>query len=174
MMTKNSETTIQSAIAWCLAWGDQAEPQHPDVIEQMRQVLPSDRPLPDSAQPFLEQAQQLAQLELPNNCIGLKAIVQQHPNLWNAKIGLVYGGATKIKQYVFETNKLQEIRGASALLDRINLCDLKAFFDPNPSHPARSCLLKENAAASECPDSRPNCLFHRWQHSCFLPSPFCK
>lgn len=32
-------------------------------------------------------------------------------------IGLVYGGATKIKNYVFEAPKLPEIRGASALLD---------------------------------------------------------
>ena len=48
--------------------------------------------------------------------------------LWNQKIGLVYGGATKIKQYVFESADLQEIRGASALLDRINLIDLPAFF----------------------------------------------
>jgi len=48
--------------------------------------------------------------------------------LWNQKIGLVYGGATKIKQYVFESADLQEIRGASALLDRINLVDLPAFF----------------------------------------------
>ena len=32
-------------------------------------------------------------------------------------IGLVYGGATKIKGYVFEAPKLPEIRGASALLD---------------------------------------------------------
>lgn len=34
-------------------------------------------------------------------------------------IGLVYGGATKIKGYVFESPKLPEIRGASALLDRV-------------------------------------------------------
>jgi CRISPR-associated protein Cmr2 len=35
-------------------------------------------------------------------------------------IALVYGGATKIKGYVFEAPKLPEIRGASALLDWIN------------------------------------------------------
>ncbi len=36
------------------------------------------------------------------------------------KIALVYGGATKIKEYVFEAPKLPEIRGASALLDWVN------------------------------------------------------
>lgn len=36
------------------------------------------------------------------------------------RIALVYGGATKIKEYVFEAPKLPEIRGASALLDWIN------------------------------------------------------
>lgn len=46
----------------------------------------------------------------------------------NYPIGLVYGGATKIKQYVFESDKLAAIRGASGILDRINLVDLPAFF----------------------------------------------
>jgi CRISPR-associated protein Cmr2 len=46
----------------------------------------------------------------------------------NPHVALVMGGATKIKQYVFESAKLPEIRGASALLDRINLVDLPALF----------------------------------------------
>ncbi|WP_035991668.1 type III-B CRISPR-associated protein Cas10/Cmr2 [Leptolyngbya sp. KIOST-1] len=73
-----------------------------------------------------------ANLQTPFDAIqtiaDLKRLVQDHPVLWNQKIGLVYGGATKIKQYVFESADLQEIRGASALLDRINLIDLPAFF----------------------------------------------
>ncbi len=36
------------------------------------------------------------------------------------QVALVYGGATKIKGYVFEAPKLPEIRGASALLDWVN------------------------------------------------------
>jgi CRISPR-associated protein Cmr2 len=40
------------------------------------------------------------------------------------KIALVYGGATKIKDYVFEAPKLPEIRGASALLDWVNEVEL--------------------------------------------------
>ena len=58
----------------------------------------------------------------------LAQFVDAHPLLRDARVGLVYGGATKIKQYVFESADLQEIRGASALLDRINLIDLPAFF----------------------------------------------
>src|SRR5207253_1002052 len=45
------------------------------------------------------------------------------------QIALVYGGATKIKGYVFEAPKLPEIRGASALLDRINQKDLPKLWD---------------------------------------------
>lgn len=36
------------------------------------------------------------------------------------RIGLVFGGATKIKEYVFESAKLPEMRGASVLLDWLN------------------------------------------------------
>jgi CRISPR-associated protein Cmr2 len=36
---------------------------------------------------------------------------------YKRRLALVYGGATKIKGYVFEAPKLPEIRGASALLD---------------------------------------------------------
>jgi CRISPR-associated protein Cmr2 len=40
--------------------------------------------------------------------------------LKSQQIALVYGGATKIKEYVFEATKLPEIRGASALLEWVN------------------------------------------------------
>jgi len=43
----------------------------------------------------------------------------------NLKIALVAGGATKIKDYVFESARLPEIRGASGLLDRINREDTR-------------------------------------------------
>jgi CRISPR-associated protein Cmr2 len=54
-------------------------------------------------------------------------------------IGLVYGGVTKVKQYVFDAAKLTEIRGASALLDRINLVDLPAFFHGEESSRFPEC-----------------------------------
>lgn len=40
------------------------------------------------------------------------------------EVALIFGGATKIKGYVFESARLPEIRGASGLLDRINLADV--------------------------------------------------
>jgi len=44
------------------------------------------------------------------------------------KVALVSGGATKIKGYVFESARLPEIRGASGLLDRINLDDTRRLW----------------------------------------------
>ena len=44
------------------------------------------------------------------------------------KIAVVAGGATKIKGYVFESARLPEIRGASGLLDRVNLIDVPSLF----------------------------------------------
>ncbi|WP_129678074.1 hydrolase [Candidatus Chloroploca sp. Khr17] len=40
-------------------------------------------------------------------------------------IDLIYGGATKIKGYVFESARLPEIRGASALLDFVGIDEVK-------------------------------------------------
>lgn len=51
--------------------------------------------------------------------------------LAEARIALVYGGATKIKGYVFEAPRLPEIRGASALLDRINQVDIPLLWQEN-------------------------------------------
>jgi CRISPR-associated protein Cmr2 len=48
------------------------------------------------------------------------------------RIALVYGGATKIKDYVFEAPKLPEIRGASALLDWVNLAALPRLWSLAP------------------------------------------
>jgi len=122
----DSYTTI--AIAWCLAWGEGLHPQNPEVVEQMRHALQNNQPLPDLVQPFLAQAEKLNHLPFPALRSDLIALVRDNQELWNAQIGLVYGGATKIKQYVFEAAKLSDIRGASALLDRINLKDIPGFF----------------------------------------------
>ncbi|MDX2240624.1 MAG: type III-B CRISPR-associated protein Cas10/Cmr2 [Leptolyngbyaceae cyanobacterium bins.302] len=137
--TDHSESQRQTilAITWCLAWGRGVKPQHTDVITQVKQALQNNQPLPDSAQPFLALAQQLHELAFPATSADLETQVRQHPDLWNAQIGLVYGGATKIKQYVFEAAKLPDIRGASALLDRINLVDLPAFFGRDPDDETR-------------------------------------
>lgn len=133
MVEIDNKRSIEIAIAWCLAWGDSLQPQVAlDTLVQMRLSMLEGREVPVALQSYVEQAQALEHLNYPQTLDGLKAVVQENSGLWNARIGLVYGGATKIKQYVFEASKLQDIRGASALLDRINLVDLPAFFGENP------------------------------------------
>jgi CRISPR-associated protein Cmr2 len=57
----------------------------------------------------------------------------RHPlRAYKPKIGLVYGGATKVKQYVLESAKLPEIRGVSIFLDRLNLDFSRKLFDHAP------------------------------------------
>lgn len=59
--------------------------------------------------------------------------VLQHPlSDYEEEVALVYGGATKIKDYVFESARLPEVRGASSLLDRINLLDVPALWNCRP------------------------------------------
>ncbi|MDF5730256.1 MAG: type III-B CRISPR-associated protein Cas10/Cmr2 [Rhizonema sp. PD38] len=130
MLCSNSMTT---AIAWCLTWGEASQPQFDlSVLQQMRQALNHRKEVPNEVKSLVEEAKQLDTFGFPETLQDLKQLTEKHPILWNAKIGLVYGGATKIKQYVFEAAKLPDIRGASALLDRINLVDLPAFFNKKP------------------------------------------
>lgn len=133
-LAKDNSSAI--AIAWCLAWGEKREPQvELQVLERFRMDLckGKDKTVIPELQVYLKQAKRLQELSsqkassFPKT---LRELQEKHPELWaeTTPIGLVYGGATKIKQYVFEGNNLQDIRGASALLDRINLVDLPGFF----------------------------------------------
>ena len=82
---------------------------------------------------------------------------QDTPNQ-KQQIGLVLGGATKIKGYFLESAKLPEIRGASALLDRINLEDVPALFGREIEDEERSARIRKdfckrtghNLSAPEC------------------------
>jgi hypothetical protein len=55
-----------------------------------------------------------------------------HPLAGAGTIDLVYGGATRVKSYVFESARLPEIRGASVLLDHLNRLDVPAFWGQTP------------------------------------------
>jgi CRISPR-associated protein Cmr2 len=135
---KNSSNSIEIGIAWCLAWGEGREPQFDlSVLQEMREALNAGEEVPAEVKEIVDQVRELEKLEFPETLEDLKQLTEKHPILWKSKIGLVYGGATKIKQYVFEAAKLPDIRGASALLDRINLVDLPAFFscENDPSYP---------------------------------------
>ena len=137
MVNLDNKRSIEIAVAWCLAWGNGLEPQADrNVLNQIRNTDKRS----EVAQKYIERAQKLDSLPFPNTLDALKATIIEHPDLWDSRIGLVYGGATKIKQYVFEASNLQDIRGASALLDRINLVDLPAFFGEENSSQAKQWL----------------------------------
>lgn len=131
-MTKSTANSITTALAWCLAWGDQTQPQFElGVLQKMRDALSNDSEVPNEVRSLVEQVKELQnEIDLNKFPDTFQELQTEYADLWNqkTKIGLVYGGATKIKQYVFEAAKLSDIRGASALLDRINLMDIPAFF----------------------------------------------
>ncbi|MGK7925028.1 MAG: type III-B CRISPR-associated protein Cas10/Cmr2, partial [Spirulina sp.] len=136
---KSAEKSIDIAIAWCLAWGEERTPQfHPSILQQMRQALQAEQETPEEVRSLVKRVRQLQgqgipKGDFPKNIAQLK---HDYSQLWQQKtrIGLVYGGATKIKQYIFAAAKLPDIRGASGLLDRINLIDLPAFFQGEESN----------------------------------------
>ena len=126
-----NSASIATGIAWCLAWGEGREPQFDiNVLWEMRRALNAGEEVPAEVKQIVDRVQQLQAIDKDYFPATLDELKSKYPELWNqeTKIGLVYGGATKIKQYVFEAAKLPDIRGASALLDRINLVDLPAFF----------------------------------------------
>lgn len=121
---------ISIGIAWCLAWGEEKKPKYGlEILRHMRQALEKAEDVPLEVADVVNAVKELNKLEFPETLAQLKELIEKYPLLWNSRIGLVYGGATKIKQYVFEESKLPDIRGASALLDRINLVDLPVFFN---------------------------------------------
>jgi CRISPR-associated protein Cmr2 len=122
------QNRLQVAIAWCLAYSPAIDRE--TQLAALREHFSNGSPCAEDLQAIVAAVRYLMSEDLPHpeKIANLQLLIQEHPLLWNNRIGLVYGGATKIKQYVFESLKLQEIRGASALLDNINLVDLPAFF----------------------------------------------
>src|SRR4028118_236113 len=130
---------VATGIAWCLAWGDRRKPQFDiGVLREMRRALNSGEEVPAEVREIVDRVRELLNIpdKIPKGEFSetITDLRNKYQNLWNqtGEIGLVYGGATKIKQYVFDEAKLPDIRGASALLDRINLVDLPAFFNKSP------------------------------------------
>jgi len=162
----NNYHSITIAIAWCLAWGEGREPRFPlSVLQEMRQALEKGEEVPEEVKLLVNQVQMLQSIERDYFPQTLEELKSKYPDLWNqeTKIGLVYGGATKIKQYVFEAPKLPDIRGASALLDQINLIDLPAFFGIEPS----LCDISPNSP--DCQEARNWCQqVRQWLDTCFL------
>ncbi|MGI0493496.1 type III-B CRISPR-associated protein Cas10/Cmr2 [Alkalinema pantanalense CENA528] len=141
-MSIHSESTL-IALSWCLNYENSKAAESIDVF---RSHVQEQKPVPDdwyNTWRVIQSWYQITPEEFPDYPIDL---VKQYPELCQPenKIGLVYGGATKIKQYVFETENLQDIRGASALLDQINLVDLPAFFGQGPDNPSVAQWLDQH------------------------------
>jgi CRISPR-associated protein Cmr2 len=130
----DTKLKVTAALAWCLAWGDKRESHLPlPTLKKMQKALLKGQGVPAETREIVQQIEKLDVLNHRLNSLPFPSLVDiknEYPELWQQQtaIGLVYGGATKIKGYVFEASNLQDIRGASALLDRINLVDLPAFF----------------------------------------------
>lgn len=124
--------SVSIAIAWCLAWGNERKPQFDvKILREMCDGLRNKREVPEAVKEIVDQVREFQSIPDDYFPPTLDDLKHTYSNLWNqnTKIGLVYGGVTKVKQYVFESSKIQEIRGASGLLDRINIIDLPAFFN---------------------------------------------
>ncbi len=151
--------SVQIAIAWCLAWGSQLTPQYP--IEKFRgwrsAIAQGNSPTDPEWRQALQLAETLTHLGENSDTLSITAITEliaQQPTLWESRIGLVYGGVTKVKSYVFESADLQEVRGASALLDRINLVDLPAFFHAEDTQPSNRKFEQCQQAPQYCQQVR--------------------
>ncbi|VXD17590.1 conserved hypothetical protein [Planktothrix serta PCC 8927] len=145
------ENSIKIALVWCLAWGQERQPQQEVNPNQLREALSQNQPISEPLQSLFQQVEALLKMPFPEKINDLQNYTQQYPQLWGSQIGLVYGGATKIKQYVFEAAKLPDIRGASALLDRINLIDIPAFFG---EYEEKKSVTVEQWLDQEFPDLR--------------------
>lgn len=146
--TLHSWSKLDTALVWCLAWGPKQKcgcdrdrlkeaiellrslqeqqgelsPQKPDVSA----ISPQAQDSVDLVWEFKQRAADFQGEGFPKTAAQVQQLLGEP--IGTKRVGLVYGGATKIKQYVFEGAKLPDIRGASALLDRINAVDLPAFF----------------------------------------------
>ncbi|GET41937.1 type III-B CRISPR-associated protein Cas10/Cmr2 [Microseira wollei] len=164
----DSDKSMTIALSWCLAWGDKYAPRFDlSILQQMRQALIDGEEVPEKVRAIVKQVQQLQAIGDNYFPATLEQLQQDYRELWEQKtpIGLVYGKATKIKQYVFEAPKLPDIRGASSLLDRINLIDLPAFFNKDPEPEAELEPEARNRYNIECPEIR------KWLNKNFAHQP---
>lgn len=143
MTASPSQFSTEIAIAWCLFW-EQATPEDRQTVRLAIEKDEIGETSEGALQAFQSLIGQVSSLQeqaistYPQPREALKKIADSS-GLQGRKIGLIYGGATKIKQYVFEEAQLQDIRGASALLDRINLIDTPALFHGEGSDRFEQC-----------------------------------
>lgn len=165
-MTVDTPPDFVRALAYCLAYDRWQKPVDLTMLDR----LLGGAEFHTEEEQLLDQMIQLARLvacglregnTLAERKDDLQRVHKAAQLLDDPKVALLMGGATKIKQYVFESAKLPEIRGASALLDRINLVDLPALFhwpcqevDDNKRASAvrQQFLRRHSIAPPDCPD----------------------
>ena len=135
-----NSSRIQTAITWCLAWGENIEPQQPKKVQQWRDALSKGQQPADAEwEQVVAQVRALSELCVEGNRPSRAEIVNFASQQSVGSVGLIFGGVTKVKSYVFESADLQAVRGASALLDRINLIDIPALFHADKTTHFEDC-----------------------------------
>lgn len=115
-MAGKSKDPLVNALAYCVA--PQNEKHQTDLVPIIEELLNIRNGSKVTLNGVIDQRHEVG----PN-------VIQRFQNKINNVLGrkegaaelcLVYGGATKIKSYVFESSEISEIRGASAILDWLN------------------------------------------------------
>jgi CRISPR-associated protein Cmr2 len=99
--------SVSIAIAWCLAWGNERKSQFDvTVLQEMREVLRNGGEVPEEVKEIVQQLEELQGINEDYFPKTLEELKTKYADLWNqtTKLGLVYGGVTKVKQYVFEAS----------------------------------------------------------------------
>ncbi len=149
---------IRRAIVYCLAYERREAGLDPVQLSQMAESYerPSSRP-EDLTGQILYYADLVVDDPLRDEH---ESDPTQHPlaNIdW--QVALVYGGATKIKGYVFESARLPEVRGASALLDRINVVDVRALWGQPFRDDQEKARAEQVQADYQCLEA-PECIVY--------------
>ncbi len=170
-MTVDMPSDFGIALAYCLAYDLGLDPPEHQTIGGLRGMGEGAH---TESERSLTQLRALADSVLKDNPTSeyqentprhLQRIQQHHAYTEQQTVALIMGGATKIKQYVFESSKLPEIRGASALLDRINLVDIPALFNvsfTDVDDKQRAQEVRENFERRHhmAPPTLPDCLIY--------------
>ena len=104
MSLSTIKTDLKLALTWCLAWGEEQHPKyHRHLLDTF--IQSNGEEIPVELQDIVQQVEQLQAIPSDAEPETLIAVQELVGDIWNqtTPIGLVYGGATKIKQYVFDS-----------------------------------------------------------------------
>lgn len=104
---------FENAIAKCIATEDDS-----GIQQLIRRVLDHRHDQPPPSKDELQQLHNEIRQTIPKE---------------QDKVALIYGGATKIKEYIFEAPRLPEMRGASVLLDWVTESNLPSLWGVSPN-----------------------------------------